>query len=400
MVRKLLLSLFIIFPLLSGCITEADRLANQFFTVTPSPEATPLPSPTPRLLATQEMAPDPIQTATPPPPQTVLPATSPPTQEALPPTPTTGPAVVSLLFTGQIVPGRCVQAAVEQEGNADFLYEDIREIVQNADISIGTLNAAISDYPPSTGCVETFVLVGESSHADAMASAGFDLMSVASNHIKNCGLTNCGDRAFLDTLANLDRVGIQPVGGGENLEKALEPVVVELRGTRIAFISLGQIEPLAFAGEDSPGIAVLNEENLRAAVQAAKAQADVVVVLPHWGPEYSHFPNPSQKKLARVAVEAGADLVVGNHTHYLQGFEEINGVPVFYGLGNFIFDQTQERARQQSMILRVLLVGSEVVTYEIIPTVSDRRGKVFIASQEEAVEILTLLQNISAEIRE
>ncbi len=338
------------------------------------------PSPTP-VTPTPTIQPSPTSTATVPP--------NTPTPE-----PTEIPTT-TFLFTGVIVPARCVQAAIDASGDSDYLYDEVREIITQADLAVGTLNATISDYPPRTGCVPTYVLVGGSENADALERAGFDLMSVATNHIKNCGLSNCGDRAFFDTLDNLRRVGITPIGAGENLGQAMEPVVVEVNGVRYGFISLGQLEPNVFAGEDSPGIAVLTEGNLRAAVSAARTVSDVVIVMPHWGPEDVPTPNYSQLDLAQIAVEAGADLVVGNHTHVVQAIQEIDGVLVFYGLGNFVFDQDWARDHQQGVILLVSFQGTELVDYKFVPTHVDVDGRVHIAGEQEAAEILARIEEAS-----
>ncbi len=252
-------------------------------------------------------------------------------------------------------------------------------LINQADLAVGTLNATISDYPPRTGCVPTYVLVGGSANADALARAGFDVMSVATNHIKNCGLTNCGDRAFFDTLDNLRRVGIAPVGAGSDHAEAMQPVVVTVNGTRFGIVSLGQIEPMAFASEERPGIAILNKENLEAAIAQARQVSDVVIAMPHWGPEDVAMPNWLQRNLAQQLVDAGADLVVGNHTHVVQAIQEIDGVPVFYGLGNFVFDQTWADDHQQGVILLVKFQGKEYLGYELIPTHVDGDGRVHIA---------------------
>ena len=299
-----------------------------------------------------------------------------------------------LLFTGVIVPARCVQAAIDERGDPHYLYDEVRDILTGADLAVGTLNATISDYPPHTGCIPTYVLVGSSENADALARAGFDVMSVATNHIKNCGLTNCGDRAFFDTLTNLERVGIKPVGAGGDHTDAMRPVVVELNGVRFGIVSLGQIEPMAFAGDDKPGIAVLNEENLRAAIAAARQISDVVIAMPHWGPEEVPWPTYLQRDLAHQLVEAGADLVVGNHTHVVQGVQVIDDVPVFYGLGNFVFDQWP-RDHQQGVILLVHFNGTEYAGHEFIPTHVDKDGTVHIAEELEAAEIIKRIEDAS-----
>lgn len=304
---------------------------------------------------------------------------------------------ITLLFTGVIVPARCVQAAIDARGDADYLYAEVYPLIQAADLAVGTLNATISAYPPHTGCVPTYTLVGGPENADALARAGFDLMSVATNHIKNCGVTGCGDRAFFDTLANLDRVGILAVGAGANHAAAMQPVVVTIQGIRFGFISLGQIEPTAFAGENSPGIAVLTPENLRSAIQAARKVADIVIAMPHWGPEDVPWPNHLQRELANKLVEAGADIVVGNHTHVVQAVQTIAGVPVFYGLGNFVFDQDLRDHRQGAALLLRFRDGA-YAGYSLVPTHVDPDGTVHYADPAEAAEILTRVIRVSREL--
>ena len=305
---------------------------------------------------------------------------------------------ITLLFTGVIVPARCVQSAIDARGDANYVYDEVRESISTADLAVGTLNTTLSDLSTHTGCIETYVLVSDSRSAVAAASAGFDVMSVATNHIKNCAGASCGDnynRAFFDTLDNLRANNILPVGAGMNMEEAMQPVVVEVQGIRFGFVSLGMVEPMAFAGQDSPGIAELTDENLRDAIEAARQVSDVVIAMPHWGPEDSSDPNSYQLHFAQVAVEAGADVVVGNHTHVVQAIQQIDGIDVFYGLGNFIFDQTWDLAHQQGVILRLHFYGTVYTGYDLIPTHVDGDGTVHIAEEDEANAILERIYTAS-----
>ena len=350
-------------------------------TATPTPEAasnTPLPLPS--------------ATITPEPSQTAATAEIPlePSTDAL------EKPIFTLVFTGQIVPGRCVQAETDRLGQADYLYDGVRDILSSANLTIGTLNASIIDFGLTTGCIETYLFVGRSIHAQAMSDAGFDVMSVASNHIKDCYLNNCEDLGFLATLENLEQAGIRPVGGGTSRTEALAPVYMDVSGIKIAFVSLGQLPPPTFAGEDGPGIGLLTEENIQSVISEAKAASDFVVFLPHWGPEYSHYPSASQVQFARAAVAAGADLIVGSHTQYIQAFAEIDSVPVYFGLGNFVFDQIAEAERRQSLLLRLTFQGNEIIYTEMFPTINQATGEVRIADQKDFVEILTNIQAISS----
>jgi poly-gamma-glutamate capsule biosynthesis protein CapA/YwtB (metallophosphatase superfamily) len=315
-------------------------------------------------------------------------------------TPTSSPTslpTTTILFTGIIVPARCVQAGIDERGDPNYIYENVRDIITEADIAVGTLNATISDSTRHEGCVHSWELVGGANNADALRDAGFDVMSMATNHIKDCGFPSCGDRAFLDTLANFERVGILPVGAGLNLEEAMKPVVVEVNGIRFGFISLGEVyvSDRIFAGNGTPGIARLTKKTLKESIDAAKEVADVVIFLPHSGPEDFIDPSLNQLYWAREAVAAGADLVVMNHAHVPQPYQFLDGVMVFYGLGNFVFDQVWARDHQQSLILIVEFQDTQFLSFRFIPTIVDHDGTVHIADADEAEEILDRIEEAS-----
>jgi len=387
--RHLRLVLLLMIFLTSACQSGAS--AGNTLNSTPVLEfARPSPTITP-LLPTSTPAPTTTATSTP------IPPSPSPTRS---PTPTE-PPVTTLLFTGVIVPARCVQAALDEKGDPDYPYEEVRDLIQAADVSVGTFNATMSDQVEHTGCMWTYQLVGSPQNADALERAGFDVMSVATNHIKDCGLMKSWcDYTFFDTLDNLHRVGILTVGGGENLDQALEPVVVTVNGLRFGFVSLGdsKMNEVVFATQDNPGIAYLDEENIKSAVKAARQKADVVIALPHWGSEDIIIPNWWQREQAKWLVETGADLVVGNHTHVVQAIGEVEGVPVFYGLGNFVFDQGL-RDHRQGAILLVKFKGKQYVGYELIPTHVDPDGRVHLADREESAEILERVEQASQMIR-
>ncbi len=317
-------------------------------------------------------------------------------------TPVPEASQITLLFTGVIVPARCVQSAIDVRGDANYIYDGVRDLISSADLAVGTLNTTFSDLSTHTGCIVTYVLVSDSRSAVAAAEAGFDVMSVATNHIKNCSGASCGDnynRAFIDTLDNLRANNILPVGAGMNQAEAMQPVVVEVKGVRFGFVSLGMVEPMAFAGPDTPGIAPLTEDNLRAAITAARQVSDVVIAMPHWGPEDSSDPNNYQLHFAPVAVEAGADVVVGNHTHVVQAIQKFNGIDIFYGLGNFVFDQTWDLAHQQGVILRLHFYGTVYTGYDLIPTHVDGDGTVHIAGDDEATTMLQRIDDASEKLK-
>ena len=379
--NRLMLSLLAFGLLTSACQNAASASPTGI-----SAQPRPMSSPTAR----------PANSPTPQP----LPAPSAsPTFTALPPAATdevtpTAPPITTLLFTGVIVPARCVQATLDENGNPDYLYEEVRHLIAGADLAVGVLNASMSDRVTQTGCARTFQLVGRSNNAGAAQRAGFDLMSVATNHIKDCGkMKSWCDFALLDTLDNLRRAGIQTVGAGKDLAEALQPVVFTINGVRFGFVSLGdrKMDENIFARPDYPGIANLTPENLQTAMSQVRKIADVVIALPHWGTEYNSIPSMLQRQQAQELIDAGADLIVGNHTHVVQAIDEIDRIPVFFGLGNFVFDQDL-REQRQGVILLVKFQGTKYLGYELIPTRVYPDGRVHIAVPAEATEVLERIQ--------
>ena len=155
---------------------------------------------------------------------------------------------------------------------------------------------------------------------------------------------------------------------------------------------------MTFAATDTPGIAELTDDNLRQAISQARRSSDVVIAMPHWGPEDSPIPNSYELHFAQEAVKDGADLVVGNHTHVVQAIQKIDGIDVFYGLGNFVFDQTWALDHQQGLILKVTFEGTKLRGYELIPTHVDGDGTVHLAGPEEAASILQRIDKASVSL--
>ena len=167
-----------------------------------------------------------------------------------------------------------------------------------------------------------------------MAAAGVEVASLANNHSGDFG-----PQALLDGIDNLRAVGIHPVGAGADLEEANQPVLFELEGWRVAVLGFSLITggPGWFATSSRPGVAPATMENITAAVGAAAEVADIVIVTVHWGEEGFLRPTGGDRLRARAMIEAGASVIVGHRPHRLQPLEIVDGVPVFWSLGNFVW---------------------------------------------------------------
>lgn len=240
---------------------------------------------------------------------------------------------VSLSFVGDLLLGEYVDAVMQREGY-DFLYKQSLLYLSEPDLTAGNL-----EHPVTSGGVPVagtpYVFKGSPDALPALREAGFDVVSLANNHALDQGV-----EGMLDTMKHLDEAGISHMGAGSNDKEAFSPVIKEVRGIKIAYIGLSRVVPFASwkADKNVAGVAETYEtKRAVAAIAKAKEQADIVVVMVHWGKERVDQPEPYQKDYARQYIDAGADLVIGSHPHVLQGFEMYKGKWIAYSLGNFIF---------------------------------------------------------------
>lgn len=167
---------------------------------------------------------------------------------------------------------------------------------------------------------------------------GVDAVSLANNHVYDYG-----KQAFLDTMSTLEKNGIKYTGGGKNSSEARKPVYFQCKGKTIAVIAATRAEKYVLtpaAGKNSPGVfRTYDDTQYCRAIKKAKKKADVVIAFVHWGTEYSTKLEDAQRTQAKDYINAGADVIVGAHTHCLQGVGSYKGKPIFYSLGNYWFNE-------------------------------------------------------------
>ena len=217
--------------------------------------------------------------------------------------------------------------------------------LRDADVTMGNLESAITQR----GTLEAKELEVPSQRywfrtssvaLDVLARAGIDVVTMANNHAADYGPVG-----LADSLRAARRGPVGVIGIGEDRKAALAPYRVEVRGTKIAFLAADSSpregsSSVWSAGRSTPGVADARSARPRAllaAVRAADRRDDVVVVYLHWGTDGRRCPDPRQRSLASVLARAGADVVVGTHTHVLQGSGWIGDTYVSYGLGNFLW---------------------------------------------------------------
>ncbi len=209
----------------------------------------------------------------------------------------------------------------------------VRSLLQKADLAVANFeNPAPNAFKyHTTGTIfsaDPRLIAG-------LKNAGIDYVSLGNNHIGDAGPVG-----LLQTLANLDHYGIRHSGAGKNLAAARAPATMTVDGIKVAILSYDTIAKYYAAGPSKPGSAQLTAANVKVDVAAArKAGAQLVIVYPHWGTEYSPRPFSAEQSLAHAVIDAGADMIIGNHAHWVGAMEIYKGHPIWYALGNFVFDQ-------------------------------------------------------------
>ena len=248
---------------------------------------------------------------------------------------------------------------VVRTGNAGAL----RHLVESADIAIANFeNPAPNAFRYHTSGT---VFSADPKLIKGLADAGIDWVGIANNHIGDAGGVG-----ITQTIANLRKYGIASSGAGKNLTAARKPAILEAGGVKIAFLAYDTIAKYYGASATKAGSAQMTAGALKADVAAArKAGAQVVIVFPHWGTEYDPTPFAGQQTLARAAIDAGADLVVGNHAHWAGAMEVYEGKPIWYALGNFVFDQTWSEPTMEGLTLELTFHGPTLVQARMRPHV-------------------------------
>lgn len=272
-----------------------------------------------------------------------------------------GPTV-DLRAVGDLMFGRGVAETARRRG-ADYPLSRVHGLLAG-DIAVGNLES------PLTSRVSTragpYRLPAPPQFAEILRGSSFQAVSMANNHALDAGAPG-----LADSTTALNRAGVVALGVGTNAADARRPARLDVAGLRMALLGVNDVHDPADAGAESWQRAWLDQRFLRE-VSKARGQADVVVVLVHWGEEYAQAPSPRQRAWGRKLVDAGADVVLGSHPHVLQTVEtRVAGdgrtAIVAYSLGNFVFDQDFSRETTTSAVLRLVLDSQGVAMASFAP---------------------------------
>ena len=250
------------------------------------------------------------------------------------PTTTTLPPKSTLVIhgTGDVTPDANYIPALAVNG-WEHAWTGLGGLFTRDDLTVINLECVPSDL--GRPLVKDFVFRCPTEALPSVVAAGVDVANMANNHSGDYG-----KEALVDGRAQLIAHGIAPVGAGKDYEEAGAPALFEIGGWTVAVVGFGGVapDPNWYATDDRPGMRSGDSTSgMVAAVEAADAVADIVIVSVHWGFELDTTPRGEDIARAEAMIEAGADIIFGHHQHRIHPYEFIDGAVVFWGLGNFVW---------------------------------------------------------------
>lgn len=256
---------------------------------------------------------------------------------------------VEVILTGDVMLGRSVMSvSLKSKNDPNYPFEKVGETLKSADLTFINLENPIIEDCPFTNSGFTFCT--DPKMISGLKFAGIDVATLANNHTQNYG-----EEGLKKTSNFLEENDIKVVGM-DNL------VIQTKKETKFGFLGFD------FTLKN------IKQSDLDL-VKDSKGKVDVLIVSVHWGEEYQARANKVQREIAKKLVEAGADIVVGHHPHWVQDEEEINGKPVYYSLGNLVFDQMWSEETKKGMIVRLTFENQKLVKEEKIPIYIEKIGQ-------------------------
>ena len=262
---------------------------------------------------------------------------------------------LNFLFFGDMMLDRYVGKRIDQRG-LDYIFGPMKEqgVFDSRDLIGANLEGAVTHggqhYPPEHLYDFAFSPEIVSGIVD---DYNFNFFNIANNH-----LADQGDRGIEETNENLNDIGVYFSGCEDGVAGDCSLETVDFGDIEVAFLGFSMV------------YSIPDEDKMASLIESAASSSDLVVVNIHWGVEYEHNFNRIQRKFGQLFIDNGADMVVGHHPHVIQGMEIYNEKPIFYSLGNFVFDQYFSSATQEGFALEINIQEEEIV-YSFKPFVSE-----------------------------
>lgn len=253
-----------------------------------------------------------------------------------------GGDTLTVAFTGDILLDRGVRRQIEDNGIESIFDERADSVFRCCDIVVGNLECPATTL--RTPMMKRFVFRAEPEWLEALRAHGFTHLNLANNHT-----VDQGRRGLVDTWHNVEQYGMVPVGVGNTMAEAAQPVLLAKHPRKVWLIASLQmpLEHFPYLPE-MPSVNQETIDSMLVRIRALRGEDStaVIIVSLHWGQEHTLEPTPPQRSIAHRLIDAGADALICHHTHTLQTIEQYRGKYIYYSLGNFIFDQDRDINRR------------------------------------------------------
>lgn len=283
---------------------------------------------------------------------------------------------IRLIFTGDILMDRGVRTEIARHGADHLFTEAVDSVFRSADVVVGNLECPATDIKAPVH--KKFIFRAEPQWLHTLKRHGFTHLNLANNHS-----IDQGRRGLMDTRRNIIKAGMVPVGADSTMAAASQPVLLAQTPRKVWLVASLRLalENYAYL----PAKPCVSQEPMDSLLmQVSRIKKDdpsaVVIVSFHWGGEHTLEPVPSQRLEARGLIDAGADALICHHTHTLQSVEHYRGKPIYYSIGNFIFDQQKPLNSKAAMVQ--LTITAADVQEKMIP-VEIRRCVPYIIENEK-----------------
>lgn len=244
---------------------------------------------------------------------------------------------MKIIIAGDFCPQERVHTIIADH-NYSQIFGETKEIIQSADISIVNLECPVVKNNSEKAIVKTGPnLKGSPLMVDALKFAGFNMATLANNHF-----LDYGSQGAYNTFEELRRAEIEYLGAGDNLDEAAQPLVKEKDGLKVGCLNVCEYE-FSIATHNSPGANPIDWILLSEQIRKIRNTVNYIILIVHGGHEHYQLPSPRMKRLYHFFINEGVDIIVNHHQHCYSGYEVYNGKYIFYGLGNYCFDNNKKR---------------------------------------------------------
>lgn len=293
----------------------------------------------------------------------------------------------TIVITGDVELSEYVQRNYDAGGINGVVGDSLLKELQSADI-LEINNEFCFSERGEKAPDKQYTFRVHSSYVSLLTDMGVDVCGLANNHV-----LDYGKDALSDTFTTLSNAGIEYTGAGVSHDDASKLVVKEVNGKKYGFLAASRVIPVGSWNVDSsqPGVFTCYDTTaLCNSIAAAKQQVDYLFVCVHWGVEHTDELTDYQVANGHAYIDAGADAVIGAHPHVLQGMEYYNGKPIFYSLGNFIFNENIS----STMAVKIKVTPSGEISYSILPAYATG-AKTQMAEGDKNASILSYMQSLS-----